>query len=44
MFTIGNPLKFADLRDLPRGGLTLAISESAYTARDRGAAAVAQHG
>jgi histidine ammonia-lyase len=42
MFTIGNPLKFADLRDLSRGGVPLAISPAAYAAIDRGAAAVAQ--
>ncbi len=42
MYEIGNPLKFADLRDLSRGGVRLAISAGAYAAVDRGAAAVAQ--
>ncbi|HLA74062.1 MAG TPA: aromatic amino acid lyase, partial [Steroidobacteraceae bacterium] len=42
MFTIGNPLNFADLRDLSRGGVSLTISGAACAAIDRGAAAVAQ--
>jgi len=42
MLAIGNPLKFATLRDLSRGGVTLSISDAAYAAIDRGAAAVAQ--
>jgi histidine ammonia-lyase len=42
MLTIGNPLNFTQLRDLSRGGVTLSISEAAYAAIDRAAAAVAQ--
>ncbi|HEY6123518.1 MAG TPA: aromatic amino acid lyase, partial [Steroidobacteraceae bacterium] len=42
MFTIGNRLNFTALRDLSRGGLVLSISEPAYAAIERGAAAVAQ--
>jgi histidine ammonia-lyase len=42
MLKIGNPLNFAALRDLSRGGVALSISEAAYQAIDRGAAAVAQ--
>ena len=42
MLTIGNPLNFASLRDLSRGGARLAISAAAYAAIDRGAAAVAR--
>ena len=41
MLEIGNPLNFATLRDLSRGGMTLAISAAAGSAIDRGAAAVA---
>jgi histidine ammonia-lyase len=41
MISIGNPLNFATLRDLSRGGVALAISKPAYEAIDRGAAAVA---
>jgi histidine ammonia-lyase len=41
MPTLGNPLNFATLRDLSRGGSPLSISDSAYAAIDRGAAAVA---
>jgi histidine ammonia-lyase len=41
MISIGNPLNFPTLRDLSRGGVGLAISEPAYAAIDRGAAAVA---
>ena len=42
MFTIGNPLNFPALRDLSRGGITLAISDTAYAAVERGARAVAE--
>ncbi len=42
MFAIGNPLNFASLHDLSRGGSKLSISDAAYAAIDRGAAAVAQ--
>ncbi len=42
MIVIGNPLNFASLRDLSRGGTKLSISDAAYAAIDRGAAAVAQ--
>ena len=42
MLEIGNPLNFAALRDLSRGGVRLSISEAAYAAIDRGAAAVAE--
>jgi histidine ammonia-lyase len=41
MISIGNPLNFPTLRDLSRGGVGLALSEPAYAAIDRGAAAVA---
>jgi histidine ammonia-lyase len=41
MPTLGNPLNFATLRDLSRGGARLSITQSAYAAIDRGAAAVA---
>jgi histidine ammonia-lyase len=42
MLAIGNPLNFDTLRDLSHGGVGLSISEAAYAAIDRGAAAVAQ--
>jgi histidine ammonia-lyase len=42
MLKIGNPLNFATLRDLSRGGIVLSISEAAYEAIDRSAATVAQ--
>jgi histidine ammonia-lyase len=42
MLKIGNPLNLATLRDLSRGGVALSISDSAYQAIDRGAAAVAR--
>src|SRR5687767_6740091 len=42
MIEIGNPLNFDTLRDLSRGGVRLSISEQAYAAIERGAAAVAQ--
>ena len=42
MLEIGNPLNFATLRDLSRGGVRLSISEAAYAAIERGAAAVAE--
>ena len=42
MLKIGNPLNFATLRDLSRGGVALSISEAAYAAIDRGADAVAR--
>jgi histidine ammonia-lyase len=42
MLKIGKPLNMADLRDLSRGGFELSISEAAYAAIDRGAAAVAR--
>jgi histidine ammonia-lyase len=42
MLKIGNPLNFATLRDLSRGGVALSMSEAAYQAIDRGAAAVAR--
>jgi histidine ammonia-lyase len=42
MFTIGNPLNFPAMRDLSHGGVTLTISEAAYTAIDRGSMAVAE--
>jgi histidine ammonia-lyase len=42
MLTIGNPLNIATLRDLSRGGVALSLSDAAYAAVDRGAAAVAQ--
>jgi histidine ammonia-lyase len=41
MISIGNPLNFPTLRDLSRGGVGLSISQPAYAAIDRGAAAVA---
>jgi len=41
MLELGNPLNFATLRDLSRGGVSLSISAGAYAAIDRGAAAVA---
>ena len=41
MLEIGNPLNFAALRDLSRGGAALSISEGAYAAIDRGARTVA---
>jgi histidine ammonia-lyase len=41
MLEIGKPVNFATLRDLSQGGVTLAVSEAAYRAIDRGAAAVA---
>lgn len=42
MLKIGNPLNFATLRDLSRGGIVLSISDAAYEAIDRSAATVAQ--
>src|ERR1700741_3322770 len=42
MLTIGNPLNFATLRDLSRGGVRLSISDAAHAAIERGAAAVAK--
>jgi histidine ammonia-lyase len=42
MLEIGNPLNLGTLRDLSHGGVRLSISESAYAAIERGAAAVAQ--
>ena len=42
MLEIGNPLNFATLRNLSRGGAALSLSEAAYSAIDRGSAAVAQ--
>ena len=42
MLEIGKPVNFATLRDLSRGGLTLAMSEAAGRDIDRAAAAVAQ--
>ena len=42
MLAIGNPLNFADLRELSRGGVGLSISDAAYAAIERGAAAVAE--
>src|SRR3982750_194629 len=42
MLKIGKPLNFATLGDLSRGGVVLSISEAAYQAIDRGAAAVAR--
>jgi histidine ammonia-lyase len=42
MLELGNPLKFADLRDLSRGGARIGLSARAYEAVDRGAAAVAE--
>ena len=41
MLVLGNPLNFATLRDLSRGGASLSISDAAGAAIDRGAAAVA---
>src|SRR3569832_319694 len=42
MLEIGNPLNFATLRDLSRGGAALSISEAAYRAIDLGAQAEAR--
>src|SRR5262245_22681517 len=42
MLEIGNPMNFSTLRDLSHGGIRLAISKAAYSAIDRGAAAVAR--
>ena len=42
MHEIGNPVNFATLRDLSRGGIAISISRAAYAAIDRGSAAVAQ--
>ncbi len=42
MLRLGNPLKFGDLRNLSRGGLTLALDPAAASAVERGAAAVAE--
>ena len=42
MVQLGNPLKFATLRDLARGGHELSISEAAYAAIERSARAVAE--
>src|SRR4051812_34632298 len=42
MLKIGIPLNFATLGDLSRGGVALSISEAAYQAIDRAAAAVAR--
>ena len=42
MLAIGNPLNFGALRELSRGGVRLSITEAAYAAIERGAAAVAQ--
>ena len=41
MLEIGNPLNFATLRDLSRGGVRLSLSDAALAAIERGAAAVA---
>ena len=41
MLRIGKPVNFTTLRDLSRGGIELAISESAYRDIDRGADTVA---
>src|SRR6186713_237802 len=41
MLSIGNPLNFGALRELSRGGVRLSITEAAYAAIERGAAAVA---
>jgi histidine ammonia-lyase len=41
MLQLGNPLNFTTLRDLARGGHGLSISEAAYAAIERSAAAVA---
>jgi histidine ammonia-lyase len=41
MLTIGNPLNFATLRHLSRGGIRLSLSDAALAAIDRSAAAVA---
>jgi histidine ammonia-lyase len=40
MLELGNPLNFATLRHLARGGVPLSISESAYAAIEQGAQAV----
>jgi len=42
MLTIGNPLNFATLRDLSRGGVRLSLTDHAVAAIERGAAAVAR--
>ena len=42
MLTLGNPLNFATLRDLSRGGVQLSLSATAYAAIERSAAAVAR--
>jgi histidine ammonia-lyase len=42
MLTLGHPLNFAALRDLSRGGATVAISAEAGAAIERSAAAVAR--
>jgi len=42
MLELGNPLKFATLRDLSRGGVRLSLTAAAAAAVDRGAAAVAE--
>jgi len=42
MLAIGNPLNFGALRELSRGGVRLSITEAAYKAIERGAAAVAE--
>src|SRR5215510_3937201 len=42
MLRIGKPVNFTTLRDLSRGGIELAISESAYRDIDRGADTVAE--
>ena len=42
MLTIGNPLNFATLRDLSRGGVRLSLTEAAQAAIERGAATVAR--
>jgi histidine ammonia-lyase len=41
MLQLGNPLNFPTLRDLAQGGARLSISEGAYAAIERSAAAVA---
>jgi histidine ammonia-lyase len=41
MLELGNPLNFATLRELARGGVALSVSESAYAAIERSAQAVA---
>ena len=42
MHEIGNPVNFATLRDLSRGGIAISISRDAHAAIERGSAAVAQ--